>query len=76
MKLPRPFIWLWEGWKYVSRMIGVVMSFIVLTILWAIIFGFYALIMKCVKLVKHAPAPVTYWHETDPDYPQSLSHGF
>lgn len=76
ISLPSPLRWLWEGWKRVSRAIGIAMSFIVLTVLWIVAFGLYALVMKCGKLFRRTPLPATYWRDVDPDYPESLSHGF
>jgi|GEM_PF-3942091 len=70
-----PLRWFWEGWKRAGHAIGIVLSFVVLTMLWIVAFGLYALIMKCGRVFKDT-APATYWRAVDPDYPESLLHGF
>lgn len=45
-----------DGWMTVSRAIGKVMSFILLTVLWIILFGPYAVVWKLSGLMrKHRP---------------------
>ncbi len=60
MPLPRCFIILKNSWMKVSHFIGRVMSFILLTVLWIIMFGLYSIIWKITSLFKKSPY-TTHW---------------
>ena len=71
MKLPPPLSWCWDAWNEFSRVLGRVMSWIILTILWIVGFGLYAIIHKIIRLsVGKAQAPGTFWinAESETDY--------
>lgn len=58
MYLPPPFSWLYDAWMAFSKLLGMVMSKIILTVLWIVGFGIYGIIHKIVGLfVKKAEAP-------------------
>lgn len=45
----------------VSHAIGVVMSSIILTILWVLVFGAYAIVLKIPSLFAKKTVPTTFW---------------
>lgn len=62
MKLPPPFSWFYEAWMEFSRVLGMIMSRVILTILWIVGFGLYAIVLKVIRLfVPKAQAPGTSW---------------
>ena len=61
MKLPPPLNWLWSGWMAFSHALGKVMSWIILTMLWIVGFGIYAIIGKIMMLFKRSPVKNSYW---------------
>lgn len=51
-----------------SCAIGTVMSKIILTILWLVGFGIYALALKIIRIPSHfAKPPATFWIDAVPD---------
>lgn len=75
MKLPRPLEVLWNGWKTISHAIGRVMSFIILSVLWVVAIGIYALILRLTGGARRA-APATYWIPVKPQQADDLLHQF
>lgn len=76
MQLPPPLNWLWTGWLKLSEAIGFVMSRILLTVLWIVAFGIYAVIQKTIGLFALSVPAQTYWKDCEPDYPESMKHPF
>lgn len=77
MKLPPPISWFYDAWMEFSKALGMVMSKIILTILWIVGFGAYAVILKIIRLfVKKAETPGTYWIDVPPTAPDDLHHQF
>ena len=76
MKLPAPLRWLKKGWMAFSHALGIVMSKIILTILWFVGFGAYAVIIKIIRLVSRRKKQETYWIETPKDYENSMRYQF
>jgi hypothetical protein len=74
--LPTPLRQLWNGWKRVSRAIGIALSFVVLTIVWLVAFGLYALILRVIRLFKKKGNPASYWRDTVPESAENLLHPF
>jgi hypothetical protein len=74
MTLPPPLSWLWNGWMAFSKILGRVMSAIILTILWFVGFGMYAMILKIGSLFKQKETLSTYWIDAFPD--QDLKRQF
>jgi hypothetical protein len=54
---------MWKGWMAVSHIIGIVMSFILLTVLWIVLFGAYALCLRVAGLFRRRPVSTTYWRD-------------
>jgi hypothetical protein len=75
MILPKPLQRIYDVWMAFSKLIGKVMSPIILTILWIVGFGLYAVILKIVAVLrKPTPAPVTYW--IDAEVPTDMQRQF
>jgi hypothetical protein len=76
MKLPAPLRWLKKGWMAFSHVLGLVMSKIILTILWIVGFGMYAIVLKILHLVSFRKKPETYWVDTPKDFENSMKYQF
>ena len=77
MKLPPPLRFLWNGWMKFSHVLGLVMNTIILSVLWIVGFGLYAIIFKILSVPKlFAKAPETYWIEVKPDSRDSMKYPF
>lgn len=76
MKLPPPLNWLWWAWMKISAGIGFVMSKILLTILWAVGFGAYAIAYRLSSLFQKKQPSTSYWISATPDFPESMKHPF
>jgi len=76
-KLFPPISWIYALWKKFSHVLGIIMSFIILTILWIVGFGLYAIILKIITLPKRfAKKPDSYWIDVQPTTVESLKHQF
>lgn len=68
MPLPPPLSWFYDAWMEFSKALGMVMSWIILTILWIVGFGAYAIVMKVMKLfTKRTMPPSSYWIDASPE---------
>lgn len=77
MKLPPPLNWFYDAWMEFSKVLGMVMSKIILTILWIVGFGTYGIILKIMRLFRTIPARgTTYWIDAPPPPPDDLHHQF
>ncbi len=61
MRLPWLLQKLWGGWMAFSHVLGIVMSSILLTILWIVAFGAYAIILQIVARFGKQKVCDTYW---------------
>jgi len=76
-KLFPPISWIYSLWKKFSHVLGIVMSFIILTVLWIVGFGIYAIILKIITLPKRFHKdPNTYWIDAEPSDIDSMKHQF
>ncbi len=76
-KLPHPINFLYTCWKKFSHLLGIIMSFLILTILWIIGFGTYGIIMNIMTLrARCKPKPDSYWIDVEPSTTESLKHQF
>jgi hypothetical protein len=75
MKLPTPFKELWTAWKEISHAIGVVMSSIILTALWILVFGTYAIILKIPSLFAKKTNPGSFWRDASKEH-SDFKHQF
>ncbi len=76
MRLPPPLSWLWHGWMAVGHVIGRIVSFLILTILWIVGFGTYGVILKVARLFMAKKPPQNYWVDLPKEYPESLRYQF
>jgi hypothetical protein len=66
-----------DGWMKLSLAMGFVMSRILLTILWILGFGFYAVAQKVISpFAKKKTQKDSYWIDTEPDFENSMSRQF
>lgn len=76
-KLPTPIKQIFWLWKKLSHYLGIVMSFLILTILWVVGFGTYGIIMKIITFPKRfKKEPDTYWIDATPSTKDSMLHQF
>ena len=62
MKVPAPLLWLKKGWMAFAHVLGRIMSTIILTILWIVGFGVYAIVLKIISIRKlWQKKPESYW---------------
>jgi len=72
--LPTPLKQLYKMWEIFSHGLGMVMSKILLTILWLLVFGPYAIIWKALHLFKKKPQ--SYWVDIDPKEKTDMKYQF
>lgn len=76
-RLPPPLKWLYALWKKFSEVLGTIMSFLILTVLWIVGFGVYAIILQVMTFPKRfAAKPATYWIDAEPTTVESMKHQF
>lgn len=76
MNLPPPFSWLYRGWMAFSHVLGMIMSAIILTILWIVGFGFYAIALKVANLMKRKQPKPSYWEIPPEEFEGRLKYQF
>jgi hypothetical protein len=77
MQLPAPLRLLWNGWMTFSHILGNVMSKVILTMLWIVGFGTYAVILRIVAIRKlFAKEPESYWIDVHPDPVEHMKYPF
>jgi hypothetical protein len=77
MKLPPPLNWLWKAWMAFSHVLGRIMSFLILTVLWIVGFGIYGIIGKIIRLfAKKKETPASFWIDVPPLGPEHLKRQF
>ena len=67
MKLPAPLKKAYDLWMRFSHVLGRIMSTILLTILWVVVFGLYAIVLKCITLFKKSSPSESYWIDVSKD---------
>lgn len=76
-KLPTPIKQIYALWEKFSHILGNIMSFIILTVLWIVGFGTYAIIMKIITLPKRfAAEPDTFWIDANVTTADTMRHQF
>lgn len=76
MNLPPPLSWLYRGWMAFSHVLGMIMSKVILTVLWIVGFGFYAIVLQCIRLVKREPPKQSYWEVPPEEFEGRLKYQF
>jgi len=67
---------LWKYWMAFSHAIGMVMSWVILSVFWVVGIGIYALILQFVRLCTSTSARNAIWENPQPEYPESIRHQF
>lgn len=76
-KLFFPVNWIYAAWKKFAHGLGIVMSFLILTILWIVGFGIYAIVMKVITFPKRfKQEPDSYWIDCEPTTIESMKRQF
>lgn len=76
-RLPPPISWIYAAWKKFSHVLGIVMSFLILTVLWIVGFGIYAIVLRIITFPKRFKAdPNSYWIDCEPTTVDSMKHQF
>lgn len=76
MNLPPPFSWLYRGWMAFSHVLGMVMSRLILTLLWIVGFGIYAVVFKVIHLVQRKTLKPSYWEAPPEEFEGRLKYQF
>jgi len=77
MTLPFPLRQLFRGWMAFSHILGMIMSTIILTILWIVGFGIYAVILKIITLpARFRKEPDSFWIEVKPEPIENMRYPF
>jgi hypothetical protein len=76
MTIPKPLRILYDAWMKFAHVLGRIMSFILLTILWIVGFGLYAIPMKIISIFKRQPNRDTYWVDVPPKIENDMKHQF
>lgn len=63
-------------WKRFAEALGRVMSWIILSILWIVGFGIYAIVLKTMNTFKSQQKPISYWVDPPQDFPNSMKYQF
>lgn len=50
-----------------SHFLGRIMSTILLTVLWVVVFGIYSIVLKIMRLFTKPPSKDTYWIDVSQD---------
>ncbi len=77
MNAPKPLKLLWKGWMAFSHVLGLIMSTIILTVLWIVGFGIYAIILRIVRIPKIFQKPAqSFWIDVSPDPKEHMRYPF
>jgi len=76
MKLPAPLRWIRDGWMAFSHLLGLIMSKIILTIVWIVLFSIYGVIQKIISLLRPEKPQASYWVDPPAEAPDALRHQF
>lgn len=75
MTVPKPLRTAYDLWMRFAHVLGRIMSFILLTILWLTIFALYAVVIKLVHLFRKKSPSETYWIDVSTES-SDLRHQF
>lgn len=76
MKVPKPIKVLYALWMKFSHYLGLVMSTIILTILWIVGFGLYAIVWRIACLFAKKKGNETYWIPAEQNPIEHMRHPF
>ena len=76
-KLFPPLSWIFSLWKKFSHLLGIIMSFLILSVLWIVGFGIYGIILKIITLPNTFKSePESYWLDATPTTKENMRHQF
>lgn len=75
-RLPPPLSWIFALWKKFSHVLGIVMSSIILTILWIVGIGIYAIAYKAMVPFRKKGPSDSYWIDIPANKDHNLRHQF
>lgn len=76
MPIPKPLRPLYDAWMAFSKVLGKVMSAILLTVVWAVVFGAYAIVMKIAALFRKKPDGPSTWVDCSPEDATTMKRPF
>ena len=76
MQLPPPLSWLYKTWMAFSHFLGMIMSRVILTLLWIVGFGSYAVILTIIRLIRKTPPKTTHWQIPPEEFEGRLHYQF
>jgi len=77
MKIPEPLLPLYNAWMKFSHVLGLIMSTIILTILWIVGFGLYAIVLRIIHIPRlFKKHPDSYWITTKPTPLEEMRYPF
>ena len=65
-----------DGYLAVSHAIGAVMSRILLTVLWIVVFGIYAILIKCLRIIGVMHPERTGWQSVPTETAEHVHYQF
>jgi uncharacterized membrane protein (DUF373 family) len=75
MRIPKPLKPIVDAWMAFSRALGKVMSFILLTVVWVVVFGIYGIVLKIIRLFQQEDSSST-WKEPIPEDAKTMKFSF
>jgi len=76
MKLPRLLLFLWNMWLKIGHGTGQIMSTIILTILWIVGFGLYAIFWRIAHLIQKKTSAESFWIDSPESTAQNMHYPF
>ena len=78
MNIPTPLRALYNAWMKFSHVLGVIMSTILLTVLWIVGFGLYAIVLRVMNMffLLKKQKQDTYWKDALPTEKEMLRYPF
>ena len=76
MNIPSPLRKLYDAWMAFAHVLGRIVSFILLTVLWIAGFGAYAVAWRIAVLLRRKPQPATFWVDPPPKAENDMLHQF
>ena len=76
MRIPKPLRPLYDAWMAFSQALGKVMGAILLTIIWIVVFGIYAVVIKIIRLFQKTDPRASTWTPCTPEDASTMRRSF
>jgi len=76
MHLPLPLQRLYDLWMRFAHLLGRIVSFLLLSILWLFGFGIYGIALRVAKSIRPEPSRDSYWIDVPPKMADDMRHQF